>query len=137
MQKRSCSKTLQTFSSVPQAPVYVDAKPVNQSGILVRWSHVSHSENITGYMLFHREYGQDNWKRHATSRIETQFIIDGLKHDTLYTVRVVASMRYGNGLASHYFDTRTMEGGELPCSSYPYAENQKILGRLPSHPIAK
>ena len=89
------------------------AEPVNQSGILIKWSHVSHSENITGYMLFHREYGQEIWRRNATSSTSTQFIIDGLKYDTLYTVRVVASTHYGNGLASHYFDTRTLEGGEL------------------------
>ena len=121
------------FFSVPQAPVYVYAEPVNQSGILVRWSHVSHSENITGYMLFHREYGQDNWRRNATSRFETQFILGGLKYDTLYTVRVVASMRYGNGLASHYFDLRTKEGGELPCFSNLLLVNQNTLRRLPSN----
>lgn len=64
-------------------------------------------------MLFHREHGQDDWKRNATLSTETQFVIDGLKYDTLYTIRVVASMKYGNGLASLYFDTRTTEGGEL------------------------
>ena len=113
------------------------AEPVNQTGIFVRWSHVSHPENITGYMLFHREYGQDNWKRNATSSIETQFIIDDLKYDTLYTVRVVASMRFGNGLASHYFDIRTLEGGELPCFSNLFLVNQNTLRRLPSHILMK
>ena len=85
---------------------------------MVNWTRVDFNENITAYVVFYRKFlkegksGKNEWNRIATTPDVRQTQITGLQEDTLYTLRVVASSYFANGIASPYFDCRTSEGGK-------------------------
>lgn len=103
---------------VPPAPLSINAYPASSTSLIVNWTRVDYNENITAYVVFYRTFlkegrsGENGWNRVATAPDVRQTQIMRLQEDTLYTLRVVASSNFANGIASPYFDCRTSEGGK-------------------------
>ena len=106
---------------VPPAPPSIYAYSTSSTSLMVNWTRVDYNENITAYVVFYRKFlkegknSENGWNRIATAPDVGQTHITGLQEDTLYTLRVVASSKFANGISSPYFDCRTSEGGKICC----------------------
>lgn len=100
---------------VPPPPLNVSATALSKSEINVTWTPVNFtSSNLTivGYTVFYKRVldPADTWQRLTTMHWNSSLILVNLMPHTTYTIRVVAFHAQGNGIASQFFDEKTLEG---------------------------
>lgn len=103
-----------------EAPVVLKAESTTSTSIDLKWSNVTDSLPILGYVIVYKEVDkkfQENIMK-SVAPTPTEAVLEDLKKFTYYTIRVYAFTANGNGVSSEAVSLRTQEDSKFTTSCF-------------------